>query len=269
MSRRRIKGLRTILTGASMGIGRALAEELARGGARLVLGARSREALESLAAELRGRGAEAVAVPCDVTAAADRQGLLDAARKHFGGLDLLINNAGVGALGPFVQATEDRLRRIFEVNFFGLTELVRLCLPALAEGDAPMIVNVSSILGKRGFPLSSEYCASKFAVQGFSEALRAELARTGIDVLVVCPGATETPFLQNVIDKQGERPWPDRGKMSAETVARKTVAAIRRGKHEIILTAPARFLHCMNRFAPCLVDRFLARYGPPAESDDR
>jgi len=251
-----------------MGIGRALADELARAGARLVLAARSLDALEAIAAGHRACGVEVVAVRCDVTVPADRQALLDAANRHYGGLDLLVNNAGIGAIGPFTRASEDRLRRVMEVNFFGLTELTRLCLPALTEGVTPMTVNVSSVLGKRGFPLSSEYCASKFAIQGFFEALRAELTKTGIDVLVVCPGPTQTSFLKNVIDRQGERPWPEGGKMSAETVARKTVQAIRRGKHEIVLTAPGKLLFWMNRISPRLVDRFLSRYGKPKGLDE-
>src|SRR5439155_3599866 len=112
----------------------------------------------------------------------------------FDGLDVVVNNAGIGATGHFADATEERLRRIMEVNFFGLTETTRVCLPLRRRGRDPAIVNVSSIVGKRGLPGRSEYSASKFAAQGFSEALRAELARFGIDVIVVNPGLTQTNF---------------------------------------------------------------------------
>jgi short-subunit dehydrogenase len=260
MARRSIAGLRTIVTGASMGIGRALAEELAGQGARVVLGARSIDDLELLAATLRRQGTEAWAVRCDVTVAADRQALLDAATQHFGGLDLLVNNAGVGALGPFATAGEERLRRVMEVNFFAAVELIRLCLPALRAGSRPMIVNVSSVIGRRGVPRSSEYCASKFALAGFSEALRAEVAKDGIDVLVACPGVTTTEFFDHLVERQGDRPWPKHPTMSPATVARKTVRAIRRGKHEVVLSAGGKLILAVNRFVPRLLDRFLARY---------
>lgn len=260
MARRQIAGLRTIITGASMGIGRALAEELARHGARLVLGARSLERLEELGGSLRAGGADVWPVRCDVTSPADRQALLETARGHLGGIDLLVNNAGVGALGPFAAASEERLRRIMEVNFFAPVELTRLCRPALREGTTPMIVNVSSVLGKRAVPRSGEYCSSKFALAGFSESLRAELAGEGIDVLVVCPGTTRTAFFDNLIEEEGSRPWPKHPSMSAEAAARKMVRAIRRGKHEVVLGAGGKALVAINRLFPRLMDHFLAGY---------
>src|SRR5439155_6946186 len=117
----------------------------------------------------------------DVTSPADRAAMLQAMNDRFGGLDILINNAGIGATGHFAEANEERLRSIFEVNFFGLAELTRLALPLLRGGKTPAVVNISSIVGKRGFPGRSEYSASKFAVQGLSESLRGELAPDGID----------------------------------------------------------------------------------------
>src|SRR5262249_8047708 len=132
----------------------------------------------------------------------DRQQLVDAALRQFDGLDILVNNAGIGATGHFVDASPDRLRKIMEVNFFGMTEMTRLCLPHLRSGNTPAIVNISSIAGKRGIPARSEYSASKFAVQGFSEALRAELAKNDIDVLVVAPGLTQTNFSRNMLEQK-------------------------------------------------------------------
>src|SRR4029079_8217356 len=120
--------------------------------------------------------------------------------------DLLINNAGVGALGRFEEAGAERLRRIMEVNFFALVEMARLAIPALQQGRRPLIVNISSILGHRAVPRSSEYCASKFAVQGFSESLRAELTRLKIGVLVVSPGTTATEFFDHAVESLGKQP---------------------------------------------------------------
>src|SRR5262245_60828948 len=125
-SRLDLRGARAIVTGASSGIGHALALRLAEQGVRLVLASRNQERLDALAASIRQRGGEAHVVTTDVADAAQRAHLVEAAVAALGGLDILVNNAGVGAKGPFAEASEDRLRRIFEVNFFGCTELTRL-----------------------------------------------------------------------------------------------------------------------------------------------
>src|SRR5205807_5597067 len=169
--RRSIAGSRMLITGASQGIGRALAAEAARRGAKVLAAARNDALLRELAAEA---GVEVLRA--DVTDPAGRQAMADAAQQRLGGLDVLVNNAGIGATGHFALASEERLRQIFEVNVFGLTETTRVCLPLLKKGTNPAVVNISSIVGKRGLPGRSEYSASKFAVQGFSEALRGELA---------------------------------------------------------------------------------------------
>ena len=260
MSRREIKGSRILITGASSGIGRAVSLELARGGAELVVVARREDRLKKLAEEIAALGR------------ADRNrrrrhhrsrvpaAAIDAAVTHYNGLDILINNAGVGAMGLFEHADPARVRRVFEVNFFALVELTRLALPLLQKGVRPMVVNVSSILGHRAVPHSSEYSASKFAVQGFSEAIRAEFTRHGIDVLVVSPGTTETEFFDSVLERTGEPAWPKHTPISSEEVARRIVEAIRRGKHEIIPYFPGKLLCWLNRLSPGLMDRYLARY---------
>ncbi len=261
MSRRKIPGLRTILTGASSGIGRCLALELARQGARLVLTARRRPELEDLQRQIRDLQREAHIVVGDVVDPAVRQQLLDTARTALGGLDLLINNAGVGAIGPFAEASEARLRRVMEVNFFAPAELIRSAVPLLQAGQRPMIVNVSSVLGHRGIPKKSEYCASKFALHGLSDSIRCELAGLGIDVLLLSPSTTATEFFDNVLEKNADLPWLALGAMSAEAVARRTVKAIRRGRHEIILTPGGKLLVWFDRLCPPLVNRLVARFG--------
>src|SRR5262249_3368429 len=154
----------------------------------------------ALAAAIRERGGEAIPVPTDLADPAQRARLVETALTSLGGLDILINNAGVGAMGWFAEANEERLRRIFEVNFFSATELTRLALPPLGKGNRPMIVNVSSVIGRRGIPGCTEYCASKFALAGWSESLRAELAPVGIHVLLVSPGHIKTEFRANLIE---------------------------------------------------------------------
>ena len=257
--RRKIAGLRILITGASQGIGRALAIEAARRGGRVIAAARSAELLDELAREVRGKGGTLETVVADVTGPDDRRRMLETAQRCFGGLDVLINNAGVGATGHFVEATEERLRKIMEVNFFGLTELTRLCLPVLKQGQSPAIVNVSSVLGRRALPGRSEYSASKFAVQGFSEALRAEVDKDGVDVLLINPGLTQTNFSQNMLEAKARFKLDHMRGMTSEQVATATLRALERGKNEITLTLGGRLLLFVNRFFPGLVDWIIRR----------
>src|SRR5205807_1929806 len=160
-------GRRILITGASSGIGRSLAEQAARAGARVLAVARTVADLEDLADRLSREGAEVVAAPGDVTCDADRRRVIDTAVARFGGLDVLINNAGVAASGHFVECSEPILRQIMEVNFFAPVELIRRALPVLANGRQPAVVNISSMCGRRAMPAWPEYSASKFALCGF------------------------------------------------------------------------------------------------------
>src|SRR5215471_1040210 len=142
---RRISDSRLLITGASQGIGLALAEACARRGAKVIAAARSADLLSDTAARMKAGGFVLLPAVADITKPEDRQRLVEIAAQQLGGLDILINNAGVGATGHFVEATPERLRQIMEVNFFGLTEMTRLCLPLLRSGNRPAIVNISSI----------------------------------------------------------------------------------------------------------------------------
>ena len=260
MSKRRIQNSRAIVTGASSGIGRAISQELARQGASVVAVARRREKLDALAESIRGEGGSVEVAVGDVTDADVRRQAIDVAVSRFGGLDILVNNAGIGATGLFEDADADRVRRIMEVNFFALVEMTRQALPLLIESPRAIVVNIGSILGHRGVPHNSEYAASKFAVQGFSESIRAELIPRKIDVLVVSPGTTETEFFDSVIEHTGEPSWPKHKAVTAAAVARKTVRAIRLGKHEIIPYGWGKVFCWLNRLSPRLMDRLMARY---------
>jgi short-subunit dehydrogenase len=259
-SRLDLSGARIILTGASSGIGHALALRLAAQGARLALASRNGERLAALAEAIRAKGGSAVVVPTDVADPAQRARLVEQALAALGGLDILINNAGVGALGFFEDVAEERLRRIMEVNFFGATELTRRALPHLRRGRDPMIVNVTSVLGRRAIPGCAEYCASKFALVGWSESLRAELARHGVHVLVVCPGGIETEFDANLIERRARATWRNRRRMSADRCAQLIVGAMRRRRNEVVITTSGKLMVWANRVAPRLFDRALERY---------
>ncbi len=258
--RREIKNSRAIVTGASSGIGRETALELARNGADVAVVARREDRLRQLVEQISAMGRKVEPIVGDITDPETRQRALDVVRDKFGGLDILMNNAGIGAMGLFADADPGRVRRVMEVNFFALVEMTRSALPLLKQGNRPIIVNTSSILGHRGVPYSSEYSASKFAVQGFSESIRAEFAPMGIDVLVVSPGTTETEFFDRVIERTAEPKWPEHKPISPARVAVAIVRAIRAGKHEIIPYRWGRVLCWLNRLSPGMVDRLMTRY---------
>ncbi|QDS98934.1 SDR family oxidoreductase [Adhaeretor mobilis] len=265
MLQRLIADSRVILTGASSGIGAALARALAKERARLILVARRHDRLEQLAEECEADSTTSIdLVVGDVTDPKLRERAIATAQARWGGLDLLINNAGVSAHGKFEDNASETFRQIMEVNLFAAAELTRLAVPLLRIGRTPAIVNVSSILGHRGAPLNSEYSASKFALRGWSEALRAELASDGIDVMLVSPGTTDTPFFDHLLEKQAKLPWGSSKGIPPEAVAAQIVTALRRRRREIFPNWRGRLLVTANRLAPGLVDRIMKKYGRAA-----
>jgi len=261
MARRSLAGARTLVTGASSGIGRAIALELARQGARLLVTARRTERLQELVDEIGALSGEATFVAGDIADPGFRAQLVDVVRERFGSLDVLVNNAGIGAFGRFDQADEARLRRLMEVNFFAPVELTRLLLPLMRAGQRPIVVNVGSVLGHFAVPLKSEYCASKFALHGFSDALRCELVRDGIDVLLVSPSTTTSEFFDNVVDSQEKPNAPVTKAMSPAMVAKKTVRAIEQGRNEIILSVGGKLLVWFDRLFPTAANWVMAKFG--------
>ncbi|MFK7768378.1 MAG: SDR family NAD(P)-dependent oxidoreductase [Mariniblastus sp.] len=258
---RQITNKRVIITGASSGIGWHLAKQMAAEGAQVVACARRSDRLDDLAAEIKTAGGICLTFAGDVTSPDIRKRLLETCANQLGGLDILINNAGVGAMGRFDEADDERLRKVFEVNFFAIAELIRESLPLLKSGKEPIIVNMSSVLAHRAAPLKSEYCASKFALHGFSDSIRAELSKDGVDLLLVSPSTTDSEFFDQAIEDNTKKDWKSRGSMPPETVASKTIRAIKKNKHEIILTHGGRFIVWMDRLIPGIANRVMARWG--------
>jgi short-subunit dehydrogenase len=252
MARRKLAGLRVIVTGASQGIGRALAVEAANRGMKVVAAARKTELLE----QLKREHPAIEIVTADVTSPAERQAMIDTALSKFGGLDVLINNAGIGATGHFMDSDPDTLRQIFEVNYFGLCEITRLAIPQLKKGVSPAIVMISSVVGRRAIPARGLYASSKFAVAGFSEAIRAELAKDNIDVVVINPGLTQTNFSQNMLEAKAKMQMDHMRGMTSEEVASATLDALAKGKYEVTLTFKGKMMVLTSRFAPWIVDYF-------------
>ena len=250
MPKRLLAGKRILITGASMGIGYALAVAAAKRGAKVIAVARTVGLLDTLARQVQAAGGQIDTLAVDVTNPTDRQSLLEFVQTRHGGLDILVNNAGVGATGHFMEVDESVLREIFEVNFFGALELTRLCLPLLARGQQPLLVNISSILGRRAYPARSCYSASKFALAGWSDAVRAELSPYGVGVLVVNPGLTVTNFSANLKARSARLPMDHLRGMSADDVAEATLKAMEADKAEISLTLQGKLLVLVNRFVP-------------------
>jgi short-subunit dehydrogenase len=256
---RDLHGRRLLITGASSGIGRSVAELAAGRGARVLLAARSADKLDDLAGSLTASGADALAVPADVTSETDRQRLMQTVADRFGGLDVLINNAGVASFGHFATSTEEVLRTVMEVNFFAPAELMRLAIPLLRQGHEPAIVNVASMCGRRGLPAWPEYSASKHALCGLTEALRGEMARFDIDVLLIVPGLTRSDLPRHLLRNDGRMKIDFTGGMAPEHVAAAVLKALVKNRTETVVGSEARWILWINRFAPRLMDRLLAR----------
>jgi short-subunit dehydrogenase len=266
MPRRRdsFQGARCLVTGASSGIGAAFARSLAAEGALVGLTGRSSDRLDAEIRSLTARGVPPdalIPVAADLTDEADRRRLLDAAADRFGGaLDLVVNAAGVGAYGRFESHDPSVMREVFEINVFALAEVCRGALPMLRKGDRPSLLNVGSIVARRGLPGRPEYSASKFAVAGLTESLRAEWAIDGIHVLLLNPGFTTTEFERNLVVHTAIYKTESQRSMAPDDVARAGLDALRRGRRERTLTARGRLLLAFNRFLPGFVDWGFGRW---------
>ncbi|SIO62348.1 Short-chain dehydrogenase [Singulisphaera sp. GP187] len=255
--RRNWNDARCLVTGASSGLGCAMAQHLVRAGARVVLTGRSSTKLDAIKNALVESGADPRSVltqAADLTKASDRARLVEFTTERLGALDLAINSAGVGATGHFETHDPSVLRQLFEINVFALAELSRLLLPVLAQGNRPSLINVGSIVARRGLPGRAEYTASKFAVAGFTESIRAEWSKYGIHILLLNPGFTATEFERNLIIDTARFSVTKQRRMTADTVADAALRAALGGRNELTLTTGGRFLLLANRVIPRIID---------------
>ena len=262
---RSLKDAVVIVTGASSGIGAATAVACGQAGMRVTLAARRAERLEAVAGAVRAAGGQARVVATDVTDQAAVTSLVDGTVAAWGRLDVLVANAGAGILATVDQTSAAEFERLMRVNFLGVVYAALAALPHFRRQRSGHLVTVASVVGKRASPFRAAYVASKFAVVGFSEALRMELAPDGIAVTCVCPIGTATEFHDVEENRLGV---PGRGGpiQSAEHVARRLVAALRRPRPEVHPYAPARLLFLANDVAPGLVDRLLMALSPRARA---
>jgi short-subunit dehydrogenase len=254
-----LRGKAVLVTGASGGIGAATAREFARAGARVGLLARRRDRLETLAREIAAAGGEALVLPADVS----DPDAVERAVAHFlaqwGGVDVLVNNAGVGLTAPVETTTLDEFKQIYAVNVLGTVAATHAVLPAMKRAGRGHIINVSSIVGRRAPPWSAAYSMTKFAQVAFSESLRVELRSHGISVSLVYPIQTATEFLEARLRKE-PRDLPAGPVQSAEHVARAIVRCARRPRPEVYPFWPARILAFLAVTAPGLVDLIVGRF---------
>ncbi|MGB7537424.1 MAG: SDR family oxidoreductase [Anaerolineales bacterium] len=260
MATETFQGKSAIITGASSGIGRALALQLAREGASVALAARNADRLQVLAAECRALGGKAEAIPTDVAEEAQCKALVARAGEAFGRIDMLVNNAGMSVVGKLDELPDLRLfHYVMDVNFFGALSCCYYALPHLQAAQG-RIVNVSSLGGLLTIPYNTSYCASKFALQGFSDSLRMELKPRGVSVTVISPYWVVTEFHEHYLDKDGKPKGPSgravyTGKMmTAEKCARIILEAARRRKREVLM-GPGRLGMLLRWIAPSVVDR--------------
>lgn len=265
MPRRPLVGLHILVTGASSGIGRELAWQLASRGAMVLATARRetklKELSDSFASTLtksRSTSGQIQYLSGDLTDPSFRLSLFDWCYEHWKSLDVLINNAGAGAIGKFEDANPDRLRKVMELDFFAPVELTRVLLPLLQKGRRSAIMNIGSVLSHRAVPMKSEYCAAKFALRGWSESLRCELAPQSIDVLQISPSTTNSEFFESLVDTASDQKSHSIGSMSPQQVAKIAIAGLIRSKREIVLSLGGKGLVWAGRFFPGLVDRILS-----------
>jgi len=259
VAKRRIEGLRVLLTGSSSGIGFCLAKQLTQAGANVLATARRLDRLQRLAEQTQGGPGKLTILAGDLTCHEHRQRLVDWCLEHWNSLDVLVNNAGAGAIGPFEHAGGDRLRRVMEIDFFAPAELTRLCIPLLKAGKRPAVLNIGSVLAHRAVPNKSEYCAAKFALRGWAESIRVELAPIGIEVLMVSPSTTRSEFFDSLVDTPAGAKSPSVSSMSPERVAQLAIGVLVKSKREAVLSLTGKALVAMGRWFPSLTDRILAK----------
>lgn len=252
---RKLSGTTVVITGATSGIGRETAREFAKAGSKVVVAGRRKERLLELVSEIEEKGGQALAVQTDVADQAQVEKLIERTVEHFGRVDVLVNNAGVAIASRFEEMSLDDFRRLMDVNFWGAVFACRAVVPQMRkQRGGGVILNVSSIFGKRGMPFETAYCASKFALAGFSEALRAELMSEGVDVCTIFPGAVQTEIFDAAANNTGLELPSYVPKFPADQMAKLIVQTARFPQAEVVAAFDAQAINIAKTVAPVLMD---------------
>ncbi|NIG55305.1 SDR family oxidoreductase [Chitinophaga sp. Cy-1792] len=244
-----------VITGGSSGIGKALVAEMLHNGAQVAVCGRKQSALEALQNELGTK--DIFTYVADVSIEADCQAFIEAVTAKFGKIDILINNAGISMRALFRDLDLSVLKSLMDINFWGTVYCTKFAYPAILASKGT-IVGVSSIAGYRGLPARTGYSASKFAMQGFLEALRTENLRTGVNVMWVCPGFTASNIRNTALNPHGqaqsETPLNEDKLMSAEEVAARIGKAIAKRKRTLVLTTQGKLTVLLSKLIPGILD---------------
>lgn len=249
-----------IITGGSSGIGKACAEVFGKEGAKVVITGRNQETLNESSSHLSGFGIDHLVVQADVSVEEDNKKVVKAALDRFSKIDMLINNAGISMRALFEDIELDVFKKVMDINFYGTVYATKYCLPHLLNSKGS-IIGVSSINGRRGTPARTAYTASKYAIEGFFEALRTEVMNRGVHILVACPGFTASN-IRNVAltadgSRQGESPRDEEKMMTAEEVAKAILKATIKKKRDIVLTTEGKLAVFLNKWMPGLMDKIV------------
>jgi len=271
--RQRFAGSVVFITGASSGIGAALSLEFAREGADVVLAARRRDRLESVAAGIGAIGRRAVVAPCDVTREGDLERAAAAGRAAFGKLDVVVANAGFGVTGILERLSLDDYRRQLETNVFGVLRTVYATLDDLKKSRGRLVV-IGSVSGYIALAGSSPYSMSKFAVRALADSLGHELAEHGVSVTLISPGFVESEIRQvdnrGILRTEKPAPWiPAPMVMATPTAARKIVGAVARRRREVVITALGKVSVFLHRHAPGLLAQIIRRFAIKGRREPR
>jgi NAD(P)-dependent dehydrogenase (short-subunit alcohol dehydrogenase family) len=244
-----------LVTGASRGIGKAVALAFAEQGAQVVLAARSAERLADVAEDVSALGSQVLVAPTDVTSHAEVVALVDAALRRFGRIDVLVNNAGIGRVGG-VESPEfsDDVWDTLQASLFGMLDVTRQVLPTMRRQGSGAIVNMSSVMGRKAFSRFGSYAIVMHGVSAVSDALRQELAGSNIRVSVMYPALTATDLLRDADEAQMPPPFRHMTPLTSEAVARAVVRAVRRGAPRVVMPGPAKLLLLGEAFSPRIGD---------------
>lgn len=249
-----------VITGASAGIGRAVAEMAAADGASVVLSARRKDVLEAVVAGISAKGGRAIAVPGDVTRDADMETLMSRAIATFGRVDVMVCNAGIGFHDTFQATPVEVMQRLVDVNLMGTLYAARAAMPHFLARGAGHLIAVSSIVGRRGIAGSSVYAATKAAQIGLIEGIRAETYGTNIHASLVYPVSTETEFRDAIKRDYGQEAAGRGPKQSAESVARAIIDCVKNPRPEVYPYGRAKWLAVVSVIAPRLADKLVQKY---------
>jgi short-subunit dehydrogenase len=246
-----------IVTGASSGIGEAIAREFALKGSKVVLAARSESKLSEIAKEIIDSGGEAFFVKTDVSIESECKNLVDKTIEKYGTINILVNNAGLSMRAAFLDVDLKVLHRLMDVNFWGTVYCTKYALPYLIENRGSLI-GVSSVAGFHGLPGRTGYSASKFAIHGFLETIRIENLKKGLHVMIIAPGFTSTEIRKHALiangSEQGESPRAEQDLMSPKYVAKWVLKGIRKKKRNKLLTWDGKLTALFQRIIPTVVD---------------